>query len=179
MRSLFRGVRTNIDNDDQFKARPPSPTVSQGLISCSIVVASSEMCLVKSTSAQLPSPTATSCFKVHEASTLCPSTQHQQESQDREKRHQVESQRPAFSWGIGSWKVSKSETLHTKATCLYFLSITPSSPTRNGPRPLKRTKRYFEQSDDDVFTTDTRSQSQSAASSQESEPTESVTNRNH
>jgi len=172
MRSLSV-VLDNIDNDDQFKARPPSPTVSQGLISCSIVVASSEMCLVKSPSAQLPSPTATSSSRCTRRPPLAPQQQHQQESQDREKRHQVESQRPLSPGALAREGVKVRDFAYESN-----LPLLPSIPRVRqlviGPRPLKRTKRYFEQSDDDVFTTDTRSQSQSAASSQESEPHESV-----
>ncbi|KAH9965796.1 hypothetical protein BC827DRAFT_767552 [Russula dissimulans] len=170
MRSL--SVPDNADNNDQLSARQSSPTVSRGLISCSVVVASSKMCLVKPPSAQAPSPTATSSSK----NTRRPSVtfqQHQQESQDKEQHHRVESQRPLSPGTLARDGIKVRDFAYESN-----LPLLPSIPRVRqlviGPRPLKRTKRYFEQSDDDIFTADTHSQSQSAASSQESEPHESV-----
>ena len=117
---------------------------------------SSEICLVKSPSAQSTSSTTFSKY------TRRPSLafQQQQQGQDQQQQHQG-SQASHSPEALARHGIKVRDFAYESN-----LPVIPSIPRARkvvlGARPLKRTKRYFEQ-EDDVFTIDTHSQSQSAA----------------
>ncbi|KAI0000009.1 hypothetical protein BJV77DRAFT_975839, partial [Russula vinacea] len=136
---LLSSVDDNAADNDAAELsapRQPSPIVSQGLQS---FVLPQKRVLVKSPSAQSSSPT-TSFSKYTRRPSLA--FQPQQQEQEQDGHHQA-SQLPPSPGTLARHGIKR----------------------RLGARPLKRTKRYFEQPDD-VFTLDTHSQSQGAGLSQ-------------
>jgi hypothetical protein len=113
--------------------------------------------LVKSPSAQ-PSTSSTTSFSKY---TRRPSLAFQQQKLDQdEERHQQGSQ-PPLSPGTLARHGIKVRDFAYESNLPLIPSIPRARKVALGARPLKRTKRYFEQPDD-VFTVDTHSQSQSA-----------------
>ncbi|KAI0005146.1 hypothetical protein BJV74DRAFT_329251 [Russula compacta] len=108
-----------------------------------------------SPSAQLPSPSASSKY------TRRPSLafQEQQQGQDQDQDEQ------GLQLSLSSKTLARQGIKVRDFAYESNLPLIPSIPRVRqlvlGTRPLKRTKRYFEQSDD-VFAVDTRSQSQNA-----------------
>ncbi|KAI0303949.1 hypothetical protein BC826DRAFT_1172340 [Russula brevipes] len=154
-------VRDNASNDEP-SARQPSPIFPQRR-------------LVKSPSAQPPGPSTPSSKYTRRPSLF----QHQQREQHQ--RQQESQQRPLSPGALARHGIKVRDFAYESD-----LPLIPSIPRVRqlviGPRPLKRTKHYFDPPDD-VFTVDTRSHSQSAggaaaasthATSLESDPRESL-----
>lgn len=113
--------------------------------------------LVKSPGAQSSTPT-TSFSKY----TRRPSLAFQQQSQDQdEEGHHQASQLPPSPGTLARHGIKVRDFAY-ESTLPLIPSIPRARKVGLGARPLKRTKRYFEQPDD-VFTLDTHSQSQGTA----------------
>ena len=121
--------------------------------------------LVKSTSAQTSTSPSTSFSKY----TRRPSFAFQQQSleQDQERHQQVS--QPPLSPGTLARHGIKVRDFAYESDLPLIPSIPRARKAALGARPLKRTKRYFEQPDDD-FTVDTHFQSQSATAGPLSQP---------
>lgn len=157
---LLSSVDDNAADNDAAELsapRQPSPIVSQGLQS---FVLPQKRVLVKSPSAQSSSPT-TSFSKYTRRPSLA--FQPQQQEQEQDGHHQA-SQLPPSPGTLARHGIKVRDFAYESN-----LPLIPSIPRARrgalGARPLKRTKRYFEQPDD-VFTLDTHSQSQGAGLSQ-------------
>ena len=153
MRSL--SVLDNIDNNEQLSTRqPPSPTVSRGLISYSMSCFLRNVSCKKSQRGQPSGQAATASTYTRRPSFAF---QRQRQDQDQEKQ---QSRRPPSPDSLARHGIKVRDFAYESD-----LPTIPSIPRVRqlvAARPLKRTKRYFEQPSD-VFTADTRSQSQSVA----------------
>jgi hypothetical protein len=153
-------VLDNADNNNaELSARQPSPIVSQGLISCSIILHPQKLfVLVKSPSAQQPTTPTTSFSKY----TRRPSLAFQQQTLDQDQESHQQGSQPPLSPGALARHGIKVRDFAYEGNLPLIPSIPRPRKVALGARPLKRTKRYFEQADD-IFTVDTHSQSQSAS----------------
>jgi len=152
VRSL--SVLDNVDNNDQLPARQPSPIVSRDLISCSMSCVLRDVSCKKSQGrAQPPGPTTPPSRR--------PSLTFQRQRQDQDQDQEKQSRLPPSPGLLARHGVKVRDFAYESN-----LPLIPSIPRVRqlvGARPLKRTKRYFEQPDD-IFTVDPpSSQSQSAA----------------
>jgi len=157
MRSL--SVLDDIENNEQLSARqPPSPTVSRGLISYSMSCFLRDVSCKKSQRGQ-PSGQAATPSTSSSTYTRRPSLpfQWQRQGQDQEKQ---QSRRTPSPESLARHGIKVRDFAYESN-----LPMIPSIPRVRQlvtARPLKRTKRYFEQPSD-VLTVDTPSQSQSVA----------------
>lgn len=161
MRSL--SVPDNVHNNYQLS--PPcqqSPIVSRGLISYSM---SSEICFVKSQSAQpTAGPTATSSKYTRRPSTAFQQPQ-QQDDDDQAKQTRL----PPSPGTLACHGVKVRDFAYESD-----LPLIPSIPRFRqlvGARPLKRTKRYFEELGE-ASLLDSDHQHESASHSSQSRPLE-------
>jgi hypothetical protein len=119
-------VLDNTSNIDEPSARQPSPIVSRGLISCSIVVVSSE------TSCKVPkrpiSRPINPFLKVHQASVPHLSTS----TAGAAPASAGIATASTFSWSVGSSR-HQSQRLCVRKRLAFDPFNTPSSPTRNRP----------------------------------------------
>lgn len=143
-------VLDNVDNNNaELSARQPSPI---------------------SPSAQT-STSSTASFSTY---TRRPSLAFQQQKLDEDQERHQQGSQPPLSPGTLARHGIKARDFAYESNLPLIPSIPRARKVMQGARPLKRTKRYFEQPDDDVFTVDTHSQSQSATagplSSQSQEP---------
>jgi hypothetical protein len=157
MRSL--SVLDDIDNNGRLSARqPPSPTVSRGLISYSMSCFLRDVSCKKSQRGQ-PSVQAATASTSSSEYTRRPSLpfQWQRQGQNQEKQ---QSRGPPSPESLAHHGIKVRDFAYESN-----LPMIPSIPRVRQlvtARPLKRTKRYFEQPSD-VFTVDTPPQSQSVA----------------
>ena len=157
MRSL--SVLDNVENNEQLSARqPPSPIVSRGLISYSMSCFLRNVSCKKSQRVQLSGQAATASTS-SSTYTRRPSLTFQRQRQDQDQEKQ-QSRRPPSPESLARHGIKVRDFAYESN-----LPMIPSIPRVRqlvAARPLKRTKRYFEQPSD-VFTVDTPSQSQSVA----------------
>jgi len=113
--------------------------------------------LVKSPSAQ-PSTSPTTSFSEY---TRRPSLAFQQQKLDQDQERHQQGSQPPLSPGTLARHGIKVRDFAYESNLPLIPSIPRARKVVLGARPLKRTKRYFEQPDD-IFTVDTHSQSQSA-----------------